>query len=296
MSPDRTTGPRAPRTGPGRLAARLGGLAQRVVTWAGEHHADAAAVVVLGAAVAAIAIIWTAPPQPGGVEPARAYPAAGAGPSLPALPSYPVGPLLPQRYVGVYAPAGAGSYKAGRGPRIAISYSAWREGFKVAFADDARMADAVPLIQIEPRGVSLAAIARGAYDSYLRAYADAVAGYHGAVIIGFGQEMNERLYTWGYRKTSPAVFVRAWRRIVNVFRSQHADNVTWIWTIGKSGATAGPLKDWWPGARYVTWVGIDGYYELPGHARLSAFAGTIARVRRVTRDPVLLFGNGRSAR
>jgi mannan endo-1,4-beta-mannosidase len=301
MSLNRTAGPRAVGTRLGRAAARLGGLPQRIVTWAGEHRADAAAVVVLGAGVAAGAIIVAAPPQPGDVGPVRADQAAGGATGgataadHAARLSYPVLAVLPPRYVGVYEPAGAGSYAAAGGPRITMTYGGWYGGFKTAFADDARTADAIPLIQIEPRDVSLAAIARGSYDSYLRAYADAVAGYQGTVIIGFGQEMNERLYTWGYGKTSPAVFVQAWRRIVDVFRSRSADNVIWIWTIGKSNSTAGPLQDWWPGARYVTWVGIDGYYELSGRASLSAFAGTIAGVRRLTRDPVLLFGNDRSA-
>lgn len=302
MSLNGTPGPRAASTRLGRVAARLNGLPHRIVTWAGEHRAAAAAVVILGAEVAAIATIAAAPPQPGGAETVRPYPAAGAATSHLAQPSYPVRAALPLRYVGVYEPSAAGPYApsgrgdraADSGPRIAISYSGWYGGFKTDFASDVGAAGVIPLIQIEPRGVSLAAIARGAYDAYLRAYADAVADYQGAVIIGFGQEMNEHRYTWGYRKTSPAVFVQAWRRIVNVFRSQNADNVTWIWTIGKSSATAGPLRDWWPGARYVTWVGIDGYYARPGRARLSAFAGTIARVRRLTRDPVLLFGDGRS--
>jgi mannan endo-1,4-beta-mannosidase len=288
----------------GRVAARLSGLPQRVVTWGGEHRAAAAAVVIIGAEVAAGAIIAAAPLRPGGAGPVRQYPAAGAAASYPARPPYPVRAVLPLHYTGVYEPAGAGLHvPLGRGdraadtwPRIAISYSGWYLGFKARFAIEARTVDAIPLIQIEPRGVSLSAIADGAYDSHLRTYADAVASYRGAVIIGFGQEMNERLYAWGYRKTSPAVFVRAWRRIVDVFRSQHADNVIWIWTIGKSSATAGPLRDWWPGERYVTWVGIDGYYELPGRPRLSAFAGTIAQVRHITGDPVLLFGDGLAAR
>jgi mannan endo-1,4-beta-mannosidase len=290
-------------TGLRAAAARLGRFAQRVVTLGSEHRAAAAAVVIIAAEAAAVAIIAASPPQPGGVVPVRPDP-AGAAVNYPARLEYPVRAVLPRRSVGVYEPAGAGSYvPLGRGgraaagrPRIALSYSGWYLGFRTSFADDARAVEEIPLIQIEPRHVSLAAIARGAYDSYLRTYADAVAGYQGAVIVGFGQEMNERLYTWGYRKTSPAVFVRAWRRIVDVFRSQHADNVIWIWTIGKSSATAGPLRDWWPGARYVTWVGIDGYYEVPGRARLSAFAGTIARVRRITGDPVLLFGDRRAAR
>lgn len=304
MSPERTPAPRAAYARLSRAAARLGGLPQRVVTWGGEHHAAAAGLIVLATAVAASAIIAAAPPRPGGAGPVRPDPAAGAAINYSARPSYLVRTLLPLRYTGVYEPAGAGSYvPLGRGggatdrlPRIAIFYSGWRKGFQTTFADDARAADAIPLIQIEPRKVSLAAIARGAYDPYLRAYADAVAGYQGVVIIGFGREMNELMHSWGYRKTSPAVFVQAWRRIVDVFRSQHADNVVWIWTIGKSGATAGPLRDWWPGKRYVTWVGIDGYYRLTGRARFSAFAGTIRRVRRITGDPVLLFADGLVAR
>jgi mannan endo-1,4-beta-mannosidase len=288
----------------GRVPAWLDGLAQRVVTWAGARRAAAAAIIILGAELAAIVIIVTAQSQPGGASPNHPYLVAGAGANDPARPPDPVRAQLPLplRYTGVYEPAGGNSYvplvggrAADRPPKILIYYSGWYQGFKTTFAEDARTVGAVPLVQIEPRGVSLAAIARGDYDSYLRSYADAVAGYQGAVIIGFGQEMNERLYSWGYRKTSPAVFVQAWRRIVNVFRSQNADNVTWMWTIGKSSTTARPLRDWWPGARYVTWIGIDGYYELPGPAPASAFAGTIARIRRITGDPVLLFGHGPSA-
>jgi hypothetical protein len=291
MSPS-TTGLRA-------VAARLGSLARRVVALGNEHRAAAAAAVIIVAEAAAVAIIMAAPPQPGGVAPVGPDPAGAAAANHPARLESPVRAVLPQRSAGLYESAGAGSYAPlGRGgrvadawPRIAVSYSGWDLGFKTSFADDARAAEEIPLIQIEPGRVSLAAIARGAYDSYLRSYADAAAGYQGAVIIGFGQEMNERRYPWGDRETSPAVFVRAWRRIVDVFRSQHADNVIWLWTIGKSSATAGPLRAWWPGTRYVTWVGIDGYYEVPGRARLSAFAGTIARVRRITGDPVLLFGD-----
>lgn len=299
------TGLRAAGARLGHVPARLSSQVQRVATKTGEHHAATAAVVVLGAAVAAGAIIVAGPPQPGGVAPVSLHLTASAAANDPARPPYPVrAPLpLPLSYIGVYEPAGTGSYvpldrdghAADSPPRITVRYSGWSQGFETAFADDARTAGAVPLVQIEPRGVSIAAIARGAYDYYLRAYANAVAGYQGSVIIGFGQEMNERRYSWGYRRTSPAAFVLAWQHIVSVFRSQNADNVTWIWTIGKSSATVGPLRDWWPGARYVTWVGIDGYYELPARADMSAFAGTIADVRRITDNPVLLFGGGLSA-
>ena len=281
------------------------GLAQRAVTWAGGHHTAAAVGVIFGAAVAAVAIIVAGPQQPGGAERINHRPALNAAANDPARPPYPVrAPLpLPLHYVGVYEPAHSGSYvpslgdgrATGKPPKIRVYYSGWSQGFKTPFADNASTAGAVPLVQIEPNGVSLAAIASGGYDSYLRTYADAVAAYQGAVIIGFGQEMNEYRHSWGYLRTKPTVFVQAWRHIVNVFRSQNADNVTWIWTIGKSSATAGLLRDWWPGAQYVTWVGIDGYYELSASVHKSAFAGTIDGVRRITGDPVLLFRGGPSA-
>ena len=74
-------------------------------------------------------------------------------------------------------------------------------------------------MQINPKDVSLAAIASGHYDSYLRSYAEAVRSYRGPVILSFGHEMNGSWYSWGYRHTSPAVFVAAWRHIVTLFRA-----------------------------------------------------------------------------
>ena len=80
-------------------------------------------------------------------------------------------------------------------------------------------------------GVSIAAIASGRYDGYLSAYAEAVRAYRHPVILSFGHEMNGTWYSWGYRHTSPAVFVAAWRHIVTLFRALGARNVTWLWTV-----------------------------------------------------------------
>ncbi len=273
------------------------GLAQRIVTWMVKHQAVAAVSVLLGATSAAIAIVIVGPSQPGGAELADHSTSMNAASNAPARPLFPVRAALPspKDYVAVYEPANPGLYVPSRRgsratgtlPTMAVRYSGWHQGFKTTFVAGTRTAGAVPFVQIEPRDANLAAIARGADDSYLRAYADAVAAYHGAVVIGFGQQMNEHEFSWGYLRTNATVFVQAWRHIIDIFRAQNADNVTWIWTIGKSNTTAPPLRDWWPGAGYVTWVGVEGYYDSPA----SAFAGTIARVRHITEDPVLLFGD-----
>ncbi len=191
-----------------------------------------------------------------------------------------------------YAPVTTATRQAGVRPNILLYYSGWYEQFKEDFAIQAQNNDAVPFIQLDPNGISLAAIAAGTYDTYLAQYATQVAAYgahtgHG-VIISFAHEMNGYWYHWGNRHTSPKVFVAAWRHIVTLFRQQGADDVTWLWTtniIDAKGGIADPAP-WWPGQKYVTWIGIDGYYYHPSWTFASLFGPTIKTVRALTRSPV----------
>ena len=52
--------------------------------------------------------------------------------------------------------------------------------------------------------------------------------------------------------------------------------------------TASYRVPWWPGEKYVTWVGIDGYYYRPSETFFSIFGKTIAEVRALTGLPILL--------
>jgi mannan endo-1,4-beta-mannosidase len=153
---------------------------------------------------------------------------------------------------------------------------------------------AIPLVQINPVGVDLAAIASGQYDSYLRTYATAVRSYGHPVIVSFGHEVNGSWFSWGYRNTPPATFVAAWRRIVTVFRGQDTRNVTWLWTINIVDPHHGipNPRPWWPGRSYVNWVGIDGYYYKPTWRFAPLFGPTIKAVRALTRDPILIAETG----
>ena len=108
------------------------------------------------------------------------------------------------------------------------------------------------------------------------------------MVLGFGHEMNASWYSWGYKHVPAATFVAAWRHIVTLFRKQGADNVTWLWTLEMDQPGTGPIASWWPGAQYVTWVGIDGYYYRPTDTFASVFGRTITQVRKFTNKPVLL--------
>jgi mannan endo-1,4-beta-mannosidase len=205
-------------------------------------------------------------------------------------------PSSPGSYLGVfengsppgYQPIAEFAQAAGRQPNLLGYYSGWAEPFAASYARIIRSHGVIPFVQIDPMLASVPAIAAGDYDIYLRTYADAVRAFGHPVVIGFGHEMNAPWYSWGYGNLPASTFVAAWQHIVTLFRAQGAENVTWLWTLQADEPGTGPVESWWPGASYVNWVGIDGYYYRPSDTFASVFGKTIDQVRQFTDKPVLL--------
>ena len=205
-------------------------------------------------------------------------------------------PSTPASYLGVYEAGPPGTYQpvadftrvVGRQPNLVGYYSGWREPFQTSFAETVSQHGAVTILQWDPSMTSVSEIAAGGYDGYLRSFADSVHNFGQHVVIGFGHEMNAPWYSWGNGRLPASTFVAAWRHIWTLFRDQDANNVTWLWTLQADEKGTGPIALWWPGAQYVTWVGIDGYYYRPSDTFFSIFGKTIAQVRALTTKPVLL--------
>lgn len=198
--------------------------------------------------------------------------------------------------VGVFEPSDTASYRlvdefmkaTGTRPGFVLYYSGWNDPFQIRFAGWAHAAGAVPFAQMEPTGIRVRDVTAGRYDDYLGSFASAVRSYGHQVVLGFAPEMNGNWYTWGAGHTAAAVWVAAWRHVVNVFRRVGASNVTWLWTVSSINAAAAPLQQWWPGDSYVTWVGIDGYYYQPTASFASVFGTTISDLRTFTKVPILI--------
>jgi hypothetical protein len=176
----------------------------------------------------------------------------------------------------------------GTKPNLVLDYAYWGEPFVTAFARKAEAHGATLVVDVDPTGPSVRAIASGSQDGYLEAFADAVRAFGGPVVISFGHEMNGNWYAWGYSHTSPRIFVQAWRRIVTLFRRVGADNVTWLWTINVIDPSSPAIRAWWPGASYVTWVGIDGYLSEQYQNFNNTFGSTISAIRQLTPKPILI--------
>ena len=146
---------------------------------------------------------------------------------------------------------------------------------------------AIPMLELEPQGISLGAISSGTQDTWLSNYARAVNGLHSPVIMSFAPEANGNWYPWGYSHATPDAIIAAWRHVVTIFREAGARNVKWAWIMNVQFPGSENIRILWPGEDFVDILGIDGY--LVRRLTFSEFFGpTIVAMRTISSDPLLI--------
>ncbi|MGI5163559.1 glycoside hydrolase family 26 protein [Spirillospora sp. CA-253888] len=217
---------------------------------------------------------------------------------------YDVRPLLKpsRKYLGTsidgvprsMAPVRSFAARIGKRPNLIEFYSAWGDRYERDHVRAVWDSGALPLIAWEPFETPIADIAAGRSDAYIRAYAEQVRALNLPVAISFGHEMNGHWYPWGSLRTEPADFVRAWRRIHDLFQQEGATTVIWVWSpnvINPMPHVA--LKPFYPGDAHVDWIGLIGYYTRTGeHTFRTLYGPTVKQVRRFTRKPFLIQETG----
>jgi beta-mannanase len=127
-----------------------------------------------------------------------------------------------------------------------------------------RAIGATPIISWDPArggaGLRFADIAAGRYDRYIARNARRAASSRGRLVIRYAYEMNLTSVPWGSDRdgNAPSDYRRAWRHVVRMFRDRGADNVEWIWAPNIDYGRR-PFKQFYPGDRWVDYVGLDGY-------------------------------------
>jgi hypothetical protein len=111
---------------------------------------------------------------------------------------------------------------------------------------------------------SLARIAGGAFDGYITQFARSLRDLRATVYLRPMHEMNGNWYPWSgtVNGNSPELYVRAWRHMVDIFRSQGARNVKWVFTPLNEDWPITPentLENYYPGSDYVDVLAVDGY-------------------------------------
>ena len=143
----------------------------------------------------------------------------------------------------------------------------------------------------------LARIIAGDHDEHIRRWARQIAAWNRPLYLRFAHEMNGKWNSWseGVNGNQAGEFVRAWRRVHDLFRNAGATNVKWVWSPNVVYSNSPPLGPYYPGDSYVDVVGMDGY-NWGNHfsfwkAWLSfeeLFGPTIAQVRVLTGKPLMI--------
>ena len=214
--------------------------------------------------------------------------------------------------IGVYLPGAAVrpsllngyTQQVGRTPVIVSTYDQWgKPMFGRSELSGIWSHGAVPLVTWEPwteseEGVPLRAIASGNFDQYLRRSAHAAAAWGKPLFVRFAHEMNGDWYPWGRdHGNGPRVFKRAWRHVVTIFRKAGARNVKWVWSPYASNNGHFGFAAYFPGSRWIDWVGLDGFNWAVGGAWQSfddIFAPSYNKVERLTDRPMMIAETGSS--
>ncbi len=195
---------------------------------------------------------------------------------------------FPHRYVGIVSyDVPAFDQDCDCVPNIAVHYIPIGSGINMHVPQTIIDTGAVPLLELEPYGMSFAKILSGAEDGWLTTYARAVKSLNAPVIMSFAPEANGTWYSWGYHHALASGFVRAWQHIVSIFRTVDPPRVKWAWIMNVNFAGSENIASLWPGSAFVNILGIDGYFTSPGTFG-SFFGPTIVAMRAMSDDPLLI--------
>lgn len=160
--------------------------------------------------------------------------------------------------------------QTGKKPAMVMWYQDWAQEFPQADAQSVIDYGAVPHIVWEPwywgdkEKIKLKDIISGKWDNYIRGWARSIREWGHPIFLRPAHEFNIDGYPWGVLNNDkdPGIYVKAFRHIVDVFRSEKATNVKWVWAPMNYSFPDELWNDWekaYPGNDYVDWVGFDGY-------------------------------------
>lgn len=98
-------------------------------------------------------------------------------------------------------------------------------------------------------------IVKGEFNDYICRVALTLKNLQSPVFLRFAHEPDNPAYPWSESGgNSAGDFVKSWKYVYNIFDSLRVKNVVWVWNPWK----AENLKAYFPGEKYVDWIGITG--------------------------------------
>lgn len=111
---------------------------------------------------------------------------------------------------------------------------------------------------------SYKSIFSGLYDTYIKAFASALALSNRTIYLRPMHEMNGCWYPWcgTSNHNSPDEYVIAWKHLRSIFKEEGAENIKWVWSPYASSypdTSINALSSYFPGDDEIDMVALDGY-------------------------------------
>jgi beta-mannanase len=203
-------------------------------------------------------------------------------------------------YVGAFADFGATEesvtpdkirqFEELSGKKMAWAYFSdnWLDGvirFPAANVEACQQMHVIPYIRLSPwsemvdshpdKIFSMQKIIDGKFDLALSKWAAQARDSRIPIMIEFGPEVNGDWFPWNGKwngggvstaygdpklADGPERFRDAYRHLIDLFRKEHAFNITWILHVDASGSPESrwnEVKNYYPGDEYVDWIGVS---------------------------------------
>ena len=138
-------------------------------------------------------------------------------------------------------------------------YASFDVAYESALTRDVVRGGRIPMISWQPFSQTVASIAAGDHDDYLRSWARGIRDAPGPVYLRPFPEMNGDWTPWN---GDPDTLKTAWRRIATLFAHEHAHNVRWVFSPNVTDEPRTPenaMERYYPGDDVVDILALDGY-------------------------------------
>lgn len=174
----------------------------------------------------------------------------------------------------------------GEYPSMVATYKDWKSSFNAAEVQAVYDAGSQPMITWEPWDAAvgganqptynLATIYNGQHDAYIDSWINSIKAQSTPkpILLRFAHEMNGDWYPWGYQVNGNSIgtydsvnhrsngdYAKAWRYVHDKFTAAGIDNtkVQWVFAPNATSASGIDFYNFWPGADYVDYNGLDGF-------------------------------------
>ncbi|MEV4351353.1 glycosyl hydrolase [Actinoplanes sp. NPDC049596] len=150
----------------------------------------------------------------------------------------------------------------GRPPRIVHRFYSWTDSLPVSLP----YVTSKSTLMVSWEGPYYKQVNNGSSDKRIAKAARRIAERKVPTLLRWGWDMNRDYYDWGgpANNQDTAGYVKAYRRIHQIFADEGARNVSWVWSPNWNSypdADWNALSHYYPGDEYVDWAGVSGYAE-----------------------------------